>query len=44
MKDLFANATLALMHQGGDALVTAIAIAIAYLYDTLGAGDYSISN
>ncbi|MFK7684345.1 sterol desaturase family protein, partial [Aeromonas caviae] len=31
-KDLFANATLALMHQGGDALA---AIAIAYLYDTL---------
>ena len=31
-KDLFANATLALMHQGGDALT---AIAIAYLYDAL---------
>ena len=31
-RDLFANAALALMHQGGDALA---AIAIAYLYDTL---------
>ena len=31
-RDLFANAALALMHQGGDALA---AIAIVYLYDTL---------
>ena len=31
-RDLFANAALALMHQGGDALA---AIAIAYLYEGL---------